>query len=132
MATDSVTPLASNPAFVAGTVLAGALVAFVLDRALTRTSRRIRHARAHNSAGAGQSIVVATALSLSRPVLFGLRIAVWTALLWLAGEISPSLRFAQTLIYVVGRTAITAPLFMLNQRGYSILDAVELPVAIFT
>jgi small-conductance mechanosensitive channel len=125
------TSLVSSPAIVAAVLILATAAAFVLDRWLRRTSRRLQHARAHGGVEAARSIAAAGALSISRPLLFAARMAVWVGLLWLAGEISPSLRFVQTLVYVVGRTAITAPLFMLNQRGYSILDVVELPFAVF-
>jgi small-conductance mechanosensitive channel len=130
MTADSSASVVAGPIPVAATLILASIAAFALDRLLRRTSRQLRHARAHGSIKAPRNIAAAGALFVSRPVLFVTRIAVWVGLLWLAGEISPSLRWLQSFVYVVGRTVITAPVFMLNQRGYSILDAIELPIAV--
>jgi len=109
-------------------VLACAVAAFALDRVLRSTGRRFYLRRMH--AGASTSALILSAMAAAKPLIALLRAGVWLGFIWLAGELSPSLRFARTFITVVGRTAITAPVVMANERGYSILDFLELPVAI--
>jgi small-conductance mechanosensitive channel len=55
------------------------------------------------------------------------RAGVWLGAGWLAGELHPSLATARSFVEVVGYTVLTAPVFMLNERGWSILDVLEAP-----
>jgi len=93
-----------------------AMVALVLDRAVVHTRRTL----APRLTNAAYPWLVAASLAA--------RAAVWLGIGWLAGELHPSLETARSFVRVVGYTLITAPVFMLNKRGWSILDVVEAPL----
>jgi small-conductance mechanosensitive channel len=95
-------------ALVAGVTLAA-------DRLLGRGARAVGR---RFTAAAGRTPRAAVGLA---------RAGLWLGAAWLAGELHPALAAARNFLEVVGYTVLTAPVFMLNERGWSILDVLEAP-----
>jgi small-conductance mechanosensitive channel len=93
-------------------------MAFAVDRLLVRAGRTLAQ-RVPWARGAAPALAVTVT-----------RAATWLGTAWAVGDLHPALGHVRALIVETVRMALTAPRFMLNERGWSVVDVLEAPFAV--